>query len=292
MSPEAIVFSYGSKEDIDFYADLSDRVPLDRFIMAIGGNFSEGYLNSLSKHKKLVVMYEKERRGKYYSLMAGLSKARDFPLFLISGDIRVDDDVFSKVLNGLSDEREIVMPRVIPQNTKSLPEKIGSVIWAVHAFVNDYRYRRGKFFSCGELQVISHPFPTDIPKVINEDEYLCEALSAAGFKLTYRKDIVVNNLVPRTIRDLMVQRIRINIGHLQVAEMKGRTSSLSVSPFRELRTIAHLLVRIVVESPQLMLYLPLTFVLEMLSVIIAIIKFRSGKIELAWKIVNPGAEEA
>ncbi|MEM0158509.1 MAG: glycosyltransferase family 2 protein [Thermoplasmataceae archaeon] len=291
MRANAIVFSYGSKEDVEYYSSLAERIPIERMVLVVGGDFSDEYISSLSrKSANLKIIFERERKGKYYSLISGLESLSGFPLFLISGDVRVDDDIFSKLVEGISSEKEVVMVKVLPQNRDHLSEKVGEVIWVVHDFANEFRFRHGMFFSCGEFQVISHPFQKMIPPVINEDEYLCESLSSNGFKLVYRRDISVRNRVPVSFRGLLTQRIRINIGHLQVAGLRGRTSSLSLNSVKEIGTVCNVLLRITIEKPLMLLFLPLAISLEFLSMVLAVIKYKSGKINLAWTIVNTGSQ--
>lgn len=59
----------------------------------------------------------------------------------------------------------------------------------------------------------------EIPLVINDDLYIEAKIKEQGYRIKQAQDAILCMKGPETLKDFMTQRIRVHIGHYQIARM-------------------------------------------------------------------------
>lgn len=227
--------------------------------MAADGDPSqEEYLRTVHD-PRLIVSFRAEREGKARAYNRVLAHLTSSPLvFLVSADVGVDPSVFGHMMAHFHDPRlGVAVPRVQPSNSGTMATRVARVLWDLHdvqlgALPSDSQNVHGGEFVAIRGELLT-PFPENL---INDDAYLCVQAIKRGFRLRYAREVVVQNEVPRSLRELLRQRRRVNYGHWQLSELGLRPAILTSMFTQDLRSAFRILARSVREYPQDIPYLP------------------------------------
>ena len=284
-STSGIFFSYSSQNDIDFLSDNLYSTKLDRIILAVGGNISIPHEFEKPGNSRLEFIMEERRLGKSESFNRTIRMVNTDITFLVSGDVRFDPSIFEKITARFQENTGMIIPRVVAGGPGNVAGRIGRLMWNLHDTFMDFMEKGGMFFCGGEFQAIRGAQKIDFENVVNDDEFLCHQAFSSGRKIEYARDLVINNRVPGTLKKLMMQRIRVNFGHLQFTGEKRENSSMSLMGFSLLGTMASILLLHFRRFRMDLFILPIAAVFEFVSLIIAKKDFRKGVKHSIWSIV-------
>ena len=270
----AIFFTYASAVDLDYSAGKAIPDLFDEVIVAFGGVGDHAVELPEFGSDMIRLLPEKEKLGKSQAYNGAISKTTGKIVFLISGDVRFENSVIGRMSKCLGDDSDLAIPRVIPFPGRTLSEKIAEVMWKFHDTFTAFREANGKFFCGGEFQLIKSPLVISGEKIVNDDEYLCLRTHQQGKRIRYCRDIVIHNFMPSTVSELFRQRVRVNFGHFQLKSMSDKHSSFSKGLLNVAESVK-VITRFNAEYPRNMILLMLASLIEMYSVILALIKSRT-----------------
>lgn len=168
-------------------------------------------------HSQVRLIRQPSREGKSSAINLFLAAARAGILAVISGDVVPAADAIEKLVAPFAD------PRVGATGGRPLPENdprtftgyAVQLLWRLH--------HRMALLSpkLGEM-IVFRRLMDSIPTDSAVDEASIEAIvRRAGLKLRYIPEAVIHNQGPRTLRDFVKQRRRIQNGHLWLARQEG-----------------------------------------------------------------------
>lgn len=284
MHSSAIIFSYDSSGDVEYYIKNFEKMGFGRMIICAEGDLNLSDIETLMKGKNVDFIFNRERSGKSASYNNALKHVNSDIVFLVSGDVRFDPDVIIAIEDHMKED-EIIIPRVIPFETESLAGRIALFMWNVHDTCldsDDQDYLK----SGGEFQALCSKCLVSMPEVINDDEYLCLTAHLTGMKVRYRRELVVRNWVPETFKGLLNQRIRINYGHLEIKEYFGKSASLSLNFLGNMRKSFKIMKKHFSRYPDDVPYILPALALELVSIAFAYLDMKRSRNHIFWDIVS------
>ena len=176
------------------------------------------------------------------------------------------------------------VPRDIP---KGYLGKLIDSMWTLHnATLRRLEADSKNMHATGELMALKARLLPRLPRgLINEDAFIAVYATKLGFTVRLVPDALVYIRIPQTPYDLLVQRRRIQYGHMQVKRLLGRfpsvLSTLSVKhPVFAIRLLADFFR----SSPSMLSVLPLLITLETFAVLLALSDFlRGGNMHVRWR---------
>jgi len=181
----------------------------------------------------------------------------------------------SEVVGGGVDGRErvgCVSGRPVPVNDPRTFFGFAShLLWGLHHRISQ---REAKL--TGEFFAMRVGIVEELPAVVNDDLYIEYAVKRRGYALVYAEKAVSFMRGPETLGDFLRQRVRVHVGHMQIAAMTGykpKTASIyenirHLKDFFTLRRI-HFIAGAVL--------------LEAFARILAFFHFKFRKIPLTWE---------
>ena len=181
----------------------------------------------------------------------------------------------SEVVDGGRDGRErvgCVSGRPVPVNDPRTFFGFAShLLWGLHHRISQ---REAKL--TGEFFAMRVGIVEELPAVVNDDLYIEYAVKQRGYALVYAEKAVSFMRGPETLGDFLRQRVRVHVGHMQIAAMTGykpKTASIyenirHLKDFFTLRRI-HFIAGAVL--------------LEAFARILAFFHFKFRKIPLTWE---------
>ncbi len=278
-----IFFSYSSQADTDYILDKLSIMKLDKIVLAIGGDVSVVGMEN-DQYKGVELRFEKERLGKVESLNRALEGLNSDITFLVSGDVRFDPYVFQQLSTYFDENVGMVIPRVVPFPSSSFAGRVSAVMWMIHDITLENAYEASKYFCGGEMQAVKHPAPIVSPEIVNDDEFLCHQVYSSGRKIVYAREVEVVNYMPGNFKQLLKQRIRINFGHLQSKKMNKWHSSISMNGFSDVKESIGILLKFNKRHRRLTFLLMVSFLIEVLSIVIAMIQKLRGQSYRYWQL--------
>ena len=169
-----------------------------------------------SKNKKIKLITEPERRGKSSAINKFIAASKSDLLIIESGDTIPAKDTVEKLIIPFK-ESEIGMTGGRPKPENDPRTFIGysvNLLWNLHhemALISP---------KLGEMIAFRRIFE-NIPDESAVDEASIEAIMRdSGLKLKYIPDAIIHNKGPENIKDFIIQRRRIESGHLWVKQMQ------------------------------------------------------------------------
>ena len=291
MITSGIFFSYSSQKDLDFLLSKVTNSSLNEIVLAVGGRINLPSQTLEDETERLTFILEKSRIGKTASYNRALSRTHGDITFLVSGDVRFDREVFEKCTELFESDVGMVIPRVIQPKPQGISERIGGVMWNFHDAFMQFMESKSGFFCGGEFQAVRNPGKILSDNIVNDDEYLCHQVFQLGRKIVYARNILVSNQIPGSLRKLMLQRIRVNYGHMQFNKETGLNSSMSLRGISNIRTIFEVLVTYVRNYHSDFLFLPFAMLFELVSLRFARRDFANGKKHNIWDLVGDDVED-
>ena len=288
VSSCAVVFSFDSQTDVEFYVKNFEAMQVTGMIICAEGDLDIPKLSEMARGKNIDLMLGGERLGKTGAYNGALKHMDCDLVFLISGDIRFDPDIIKSIENRMLNN-EILIPKVVPAPTEKLAGKIATVMWNIHdtflASPDDFHIKSG-----GEFQAIPSKFLINLPSVVNDDEFLCLSAIIGGGRILYSSDYVVRNWVPESFHDLLIQRTRINFGHMEMNGYFGTSSSLSLNFFRNIKKSVMLIKNHLERYPDDMRFIMPALLIELVSIIHAFFDIKTSRGHLLWKVVSHSSD--
>ena len=209
------------------------RANLDKVIVVSSGSFDRtDYIVKDYEKKtngKVVLVREKERRGKYSALRIIFSMVKESDvLFLIPGDVvpfpraidRLSLYFFDSGVGAVSGA-----PVPLDVGKKSIVMKVAGCLWDFHNHFFSLQKHDSPHL-CGELMALRPNLIVTFPPVVNDDAFIAQIVRAKGFKIIFDEEAKVKIFVPDNVADYLKQRIRISAGHKQVLQFGYRPKSL------------------------------------------------------------------
>jgi len=228
-----------------------------------------------AKDKRIKPIVEKTRKGKAEALnrifkdAVGSSDA----LILVNADSLPEHGSIANLVSELtSTNAGVVFAQPVPfKGPDSLGYKIAVVIWRLHHLISFFRNPK----LSGELCSIRTDCLRLIPEDVATDEpYIELAIREKGYEIRYLPNAIVHIRCPTSVGDLLKQRKRIWIGHMQFKRTTGFTVSTS-SFGNVLRAVASL-------KPKEFFYAMLGGVLEVAAYAQAKGSIRKGIVPYIW----------
>lgn len=180
------------------------------------------------RDNRIKLIIEDERKGKANALniLFKWAKSAAEILVLVNADALPEVSSINKLIQPFSDKNVgATGGRPMPVNgLQTLPNIVVHMIWDIHHRVSSYKVVK----LSGELCAIRSSLIEKIPTNLATDEpYIEMLIRRGGYKVAYVPDAIVHIKGPDNFRELLKQRQRIRVGHLQIKSMEGFSPSTS-----------------------------------------------------------------
>ena len=181
----------------------------------------------------------------------------------------------SEVVDGGRDGRErvgCVSGHPVPVNDPCTFFGFAShLLWGLHHRISQ---REAKL--TGEFFAMRVGIVEELPAVVNDDLYIEYAVKRRGYALVYAEKAVSFMRGPETLGDFLRQRVRVHVGHLQIAAMTGykpKTASIyeNIRHLKDFFTLRR------------MHFIAGAVLLQAFARILAFFHFKFRKIPLTWE---------
>jgi cellulose synthase/poly-beta-1,6-N-acetylglucosamine synthase-like glycosyltransferase len=227
----------------------------------------------LPKLSKIIVIKEKERKGKSHAIKIGL-KYIDTPfILLLTSDIRISKNFLQYLLSYTNDPTvgAVVGRPIADKNSKIY--KFSKIIWDLHHLLCLHQPK-------GTEIMLFRKIFKDFPLVSADEVFIEYKIRKAGYKIVYEPRVYGYTKIPYTLLQFFRQRRRSFNGHLQIKEKyKFKTSSMKVSL---LLKIAFDYLKKQHSLETFFNFLMVSFI-EIMARICATIDTKMGKYEIVWK---------
>jgi cellulose synthase/poly-beta-1,6-N-acetylglucosamine synthase-like glycosyltransferase len=211
------------------------RVEIDEMLVVSSGSTdgTDDIVRHWERRDPRVRLLRQERReGKASAVNLFLQEARNEILVLESADTLPLADTVERLVVPLADDQVgMTGARPVPLNPENtLLGGVVQLMWGLHHLVALEAPKLGEMVAF--KRVIG-----GIPRESAVDEASLEAaLRSAGLRLVYVPEAIVYNRGPENLRDFLVQRRRIQAGHLWLQARSG----YQVATTRSMRILKHL----------------------------------------------------
>lgn len=220
---------------------------------------------------RIKLITEKKRLGKWRAINQFLAAAKEDICVMQSADTIPKEDTIERLCAPLKDPKVgIVGGRPVPVNKGSMMAEVVQLQWQLH---HEIAKERPKF---GEIIAFRKLF-RKIPPTAVDEEQIAMMIQKLGYKGAYAEDAIVYNKGPETVRELIMQRRRINCGHRQLMEDSGY-----LAPSYKLSTICNSLM--VIKKKRFLPSIILGCFVEGLSRIISSVDIIDENKNTVWKI--------
>jgi len=229
----------------------------------------------LPKSKKVVVIKERERKGKSHAIKIGLKHINTSLVLLLTSDIRVRKNFLQYLLPYTNDPTVGAVVGRVMADKNSRIYRFSKIIWDLHHLLCLHQPK-------GTEIMLFRKIFKDFPLVSADEVFIEYKIRKAGYKIVYEPRAFGYTKSPYTLLQFFKQRRRSFNGHLQIKERyKFETSSMKIS----------LLLKIVFDylkkqhSLETFFNLLLATFIEILARICALIDAKRNKYEIIWKRV-------
>lgn len=172
------------------------------------------------KNKKIILIKEKERKGKSDAINTFLKKAKSDILVLESADTVPNKETIECLcLPLMKKENGVVGGQPIPLKGQSaLLNRIVRLQWQLHHRISEKKPKFGELIAFKKIM-------GEIPPTAADEEEIASIINKEGLKLIYEPKAIVYNKGPETIRDFLKQRRRVYAGHLDLKKRESHEAS-------------------------------------------------------------------
>jgi cellulose synthase/poly-beta-1,6-N-acetylglucosamine synthase-like glycosyltransferase len=232
-----------------------------------------------AKDKRVEPIIEKTRKGKANALNRIFKDARGSAdaLILVNADALPERGSIVNLVSELATSNAgVVFAQPVPfKGPDGICYRIARVIWRLHHLISLLRSPK----LSGELCSIRTTCLRPIPEGVATDEpYIELAIRKQGYEIRYLPDAVVHIRCPTNIVDLMKQRKRIWIGHMQLKRTTGFIVSTS--------SFGNILQAVTKLKPSEAFYVFLGGFLEVIAYSQAKMDSRKDKIPYIWEPIR------
>ncbi len=279
-----VIFSYddGDLAKIPISKALSSRA--SSIIFAGGGKAPYDFISTI-EDERFIPRIEDKRIGKSSALLGILKFIQEDVTFLVSGDISFGDEIFEQMMREFDESTGVVVPRISLADGSGLWWNVSKVLWDIHDSQLTVLSQLSENSHGGELIAIKTSLLKGFRDVINDDAFLCISAANMGLSVKYLDSAVVKSISPRSFLDLVVQRRRINYGHLELLRMRMDPKVMDTLLFTDPSLFMLIMNHFLKKHREDLIFLPLTIFCEFISMTLSRIDFATGKSHKIWKIV-------
>lgn len=228
----------------------------------------------LPKSKKIIVIKERKRKGKYSAIGLGLKKINTKIVVLLSSDLKIRKNFLIYLIKPLINPKVgmVVGRPIADKNSKVYP--LSKIIWDLHHFLCLEKPKGTEI--CAFRKIFNY-----FPKVSADEVFIEYKIRKAGYKIIYIPEAYGYTKIPNSLILFFKQRKRISVGHFNLKKKYSfSTSSL------ELTILIKALIKLIknIKGLRNLLFLIFVIFLETLARIIAFFEvYLLGIDELVWK---------
>lgn len=240
-----------------------------------------------NRDHRVKLILEEERRGKISAVNTLLKHACNEIMVLPAADTLPAEGAIKKIVSPFYDKKVgVAGGRPIPIDDQLTPAGfIVHFIWLLHHKISLYENASEKLWHpSGELWAIRTQFVKALPQnIVNDDAYIGLMAKRSGFKVVYVPEAVTYIKGPGNLYDLLRQRRRIAVGHLQIKKETGITVSTANS-----RTLLPTLIRVFLDHSSLKMNLTrfpgiiLSVALESIAHLLAVYDLLKNNVPYKW----------
>ena len=257
---------------------LEDSVLLEEIIVVTSGctdRTEEIVKEFAGKNKRIKHLNEEERRGKISAVNLILREAQGKGiLVMLSADNLPEKGSINNIIKPMEEGAEIgaVSGHPITVNDRNtFFGFIAHLIWDLHYALS----LTGNVKLTGEFYAMNPSLVKEIPHVVNDDLYIEYLIKKQGYEIKQALDAISYMKGPETLKDFLTQRIRVHIGHFQIARVTGY-----VPQTVRVTRIVQKMIRVVDRKK--MHFLIGAIFLEMCAKVLALFLFYRNKIPYKW----------
>ncbi len=174
--------------------------------------------------KRIVLLTQKTKEGKASAVNLIIRKSGSDVVVLIGADLSIEKNTVKEILKPFSNKRVgMVGGRPVPKNRESsFSGFFVNLQWRLHHKISEKNPKMGEIVAFRKVGTI--PLNTAV-----DEAYIEAMIRKKGYSVVYAKDAVVYNRGPETIGEIITQRKRIFIGHMDLEKREGyRTSTMDM----------------------------------------------------------------
>ncbi|MEM7823495.1 MAG: glycosyltransferase [Candidatus Aenigmatarchaeota archaeon] len=226
----------------------------------------------LPKSRKIILIKEKERKGKYYAIQLGLKRIKSKIIVMLSSDLRMRKNFLYFLLKHFKN-KEVGMIIGRPKADKnSRIYYFSKIIWDLHHLLCLKKPKGTEI--CAFRKIFNY-----FPKVLADEVFIEYKIRKTKYRIVYEPKAFGYTKIPYTLLQFLKQRKRSFAGHLQIKKQYGfSTSSMEYS------IILGILMDFLKEQTFIdIIFLTALIFIEALARILAFIEFYLfRKIEVIW----------
>jgi cellulose synthase/poly-beta-1,6-N-acetylglucosamine synthase-like glycosyltransferase len=229
----------------------------------------------LPKSKKILVLKEKERRGKSHAIRLGIKHIKTSLVVLLSSDIIMKKDFLETLFEHFKNHKVGMVVGRVKADRNSRIYKFSKIIWDLHHLLC---LNEPKGTEIVAFRKIFKHFP-----FVSADEVFIEyKIRKAGYVVVYEPRVFGYTKIPYTLFQFFRQRKRSFNGHLEIKKKyKFKTSSMKIG------LLIKILFEYLKEEHSMFNFFNLLVVtfIEVFARIFALIDALKGNYERIWKRV-------
>ncbi|MCD6403106.1 MAG: glycosyltransferase [Candidatus Aenigmarchaeota archaeon] len=229
------------------------------------------------QNPKIKLIIEERRTGKASAINLFLKVVQSEILVMISADVLpINEYTLNNLLIPFHDPSVgMTAGRPIPiENHKTLTTRISGLVWHLHHKISLTNPPK-----VGEIIAFRNVIEMIPEDIIADEEVISYFIQKKGYRIVYAKDAVVLNRPPRTISELITQRKRIFVGHLQIKQRYNHT----IPTMNVIRLIKVVIKEIISNPTKFFTIVPLCF-LETYIRFLGFLEYLTGKFKTTWNI--------
>jgi cellulose synthase/poly-beta-1,6-N-acetylglucosamine synthase-like glycosyltransferase len=213
-----------------------ESLPADCRVLVVCSGCTDGTTDVVkefqSRDKRIQPLVEGARKGKANALNKIFMEVQDSEdiLVLVNADALPEPGSISKLISALSTSDDgVVFARPVPFEGSGLSYRIVKVIWRLHHLISLKSSPKLSGELCAIRTICLQPIPEEIA---TDEPYIEHVIRQQGYKIGYLPEAVVKIRCPTNLSDLLKQRKRIWIGHMQLKQATG--FDVSTSSFKNI----------------------------------------------------------
>jgi cellulose synthase/poly-beta-1,6-N-acetylglucosamine synthase-like glycosyltransferase len=248
----------------------------------------------IKRYPNIVYIREEKRNGKASAINKALDLIHDGIVIIHSADCFTDKESLIKLVKAINGKIGASMPSVEPlMKYNNVCEKLSYYSWFIANMTSQELYNLDMLHHLGH-DIFA--FRRDLidklnEKAINDDSLIALKISKNGYKIAFVDGAKVKLKATSELRDLILQRMRINYGHKFNRKLTGHESTTlkNILKIKPLLGLKILIKSIVKRFPESLIYIPFLIIFEIfidLFLLLKIYRFDFIKWPLALSTKN------